>query len=196
MPIPDRFHADDLPPVVSSDVRSALANAPADPRHQADVSVPLRPGAVSMPQPDVAVHETVSLRTVPVEPAFVQSQPAPSREPQALRGRDTGRWQPEAPLQQEKRDVTQAPARQSAPLPAVAPAYEAQASSPGVPRLPPVSPHFAQSADTTVPRVQVSIGRVEVRAAPMRATPAAAPSAANAALSLHAYLQRSRGGHS
>ncbi|MCP3705426.1 hypothetical protein M3I54_00200 [Paraburkholderia sp. CNPSo 3274] len=197
VPMPDHIHADEPPFAGSSDVRSVHVSAPVETRHQATLSVPLRPAAVSMPvERDVARHETVSLRTTPIEPAFVRSQPVPASEAHALPGRDTGRRLPEAVLQQSDRNVQQAMSRQTAPLPVAAPAYEAQPSSPGVPSLPPPSPRFVQSASTAPPRVQVSIGRVEVRAAPVRAAPAAAPPAASAALSLHAYLQRSRGGHS
>jgi hypothetical protein len=50
-----------------------------------------------------------------------------------------------------------------------------------------------------LPGVQVSIGRVEVRAIPRRTAPVptpAPPKPASPALSLHAFLQRSRGGRS
>jgi hypothetical protein len=60
-------------------------------------------------------------------------------------------------------------------------------------------PRRIQPTSAVPPAIRVSIGRVEVRAAsaPAAATaPVAAPAPASAGLSLHAYLQRARGGRS
>lgn len=149
----------------------------------------------------VRAHEPAVIPAV-AQPSFVPAAVQPVRDLEHLRPsvnhqRDD-RHEPPVLVRSDAEDI----ARPSVPPP-VSKAHEAPADDWRAARATPYRGTDGQrqtaaqaSSSAAAPSVQVTIGRVEVRAAPPRASAPHSQTPARPAISLHAYLQRSRGGGS